>query len=195
MSRPKTIKQEQIDAEKAFERHQMIGKRELLRRKLLAENILDLNEMYESQGYKAILGLDPPPQWSSYLGQVEVYYSRAEVERYRKIVQALVKTWGYNLDDFLDIPVTRLEDISKIIMDKNFIGTTGDEKERIDELFFQARNDASQDWRDTIAEFKGEQTSYDCQHKNMQVFEICSKCGKKVHVNVKCNNESEDKTI
>jgi len=162
------IKQKEINSEEAFTRHQRIGDRELQRRQLLAENIMDLNEMFESQGYKAILGFDPPPRWSAYLAQIEVYYSRAEVERWRKIVQRLVKDFGYELRDFLDIPVSRLQDIVSIATDK----------EKAKDLFYRARSNTPQDWKDTLCEFTGKPTSDECIHK-MSVWQICSKCGTK----------------
>lgn len=161
----------EIDSQKAFERHQKIIDREKMRRQLLAENVFDLNEMFETQEYKVILGFDPPPVWSGYLSQIEIYYSRAKVERWRKIVEKLVKSFGFDIIELFDIPESRLEDIARN-------ATT---KEQVKELLLTAKTNTPQDWKDTLAEFKGLPTSLDCKH-SAGIFKICSKCGMKEKV-------------
>jgi len=161
----KPLDKEKINPDEAFETHQRICKRELQRRALLVENIIDLQKMFDKQLYKAILGFDPPPVWSGYLGLIEIYYTRSEVERYRKIFGYFVGEKKYKLEDILDIPVTRLENI-----------VNANPTEKLDELLEQARQLTSLEWKNALAETMGKPTSWECKH-SMRLKQICSKCG------------------
>lgn len=165
MPRGKIISKDKIDVDKAFEVHSRIVERELARRALLADNVKDLTWMFDTQHYKGILGFDPPPQWTGYLGMVELYYSRAEVERWRKIYHYF-DSIDTSLDTVFDIPPTRLEDIAKIAPDVI----------KLNLLLSQARQLGSLEWKNALAEFQGKPTSDECDHK-MRIEERCTKCG------------------
>ena len=161
-------KSKEVDSITAFNRHQTIIGREIARRRLFAENVLDLSEMFENQEYKVILGFDPPPQWSGYLSQVEVYYSRGQVERWRKIVKKLIKDFGFIIDEIVDIPEGRLEDITKI----------SETKDEANELIVIAKTALPRDWKITINKRIGKPNPDDCEHKP-EHFAICKRCGNK----------------
>lgn len=166
MAKQKQIDRDKIDVDKAFAVHVRITDREVARRALLVDNIKDLVWMFETQSYKAILGFDPPPQWTGYLGMVEIYYSRAEVERWRKIWLRLVVDLGLDLVPIISVPTTRLEDIARV--------ATGTQHTL--DLIAQAKELGSLEWRNVIAELQGKPTSYDCKH-NMKLEQICKSCG------------------
>ena len=157
-----------VNSQEAFDRHNEIKKRESMRRQLLALNIEDISKMYETQGYRVILGDDPTPPWTAYLAEVELFYSRAQVERWRRIYQKFVKEFELTLDKFFDVPETRLEDMSKVVKNKS----------EIDEWLNRALTATSLDWRNFIAEAMGKVTTEECEHK-FKIFEICNTCGTK----------------
>ena len=165
MPRQKQVKKEDINFDKAFEVHSRICDREQARRALLVDNIKDLVWMFDTQSYKGMLGSNPPPVWAGYLGLVEIYYSRSEVERWRRI-------WHYfqsidvKLQDLFDVPETRLEDIAKIAPDS----------QKALELYGQAKVLGSLEWRNALAEFQGKPTSDECVHQ-FRVEQKCKKCG------------------
>ena len=157
----------ELNSEKAFERHQSIIRRELERRKLFLENISDLWEMFNTQEYKVILGLDDA-QWAGYLGEVAIYYTRSQVERWRKIWQKLEKELEIKPETFIDIPETRLADISNLVSSK----------EEVEDWFSKARTAIPLDWKNHLAEYRGKPTSEECKH-NFQGYEICKICGER----------------
>jgi hypothetical protein len=157
----------EINGERAFARHQKIADRELERRALFLENVRDLVEMFESEDFKAILGFDPPPTWAGYLGQIEVFYSRAQVERWRK-VWTFCKTNNIDLLDVVEAPESRIEDISRI---------KGLNREEYAELITKAKLLTSRDWKDTIAPFLGKVTTDECMHPHPKVYIECTTCG------------------
>src|SRR3990172_7733273 len=152
--RKKSIKESQIAPREAFERHERIMEREKARRGLLMQNIEDLVQMFETQQYKAILGFDPPPTWAGYLGQVEVFYTRAEVERWRVIYTVLVQRFGIPLELFFDIAVTRLHEISRI----------STSKENAEEWIEKARVLTASDWREATRDALGKVSVHTCPH-------------------------------
>lgn len=159
---------------KAFNIHKQIEAREIKRRELFAQNVLDLVQMHDEKLYEPILGFDPPPKWSGYLGLIELFYSRSQVERWRKIINKLVKDWDIEPKVFITIPETRLEDIANLIQDK---------KEGL-ELLAQAGTVTAMDWRRIVQELKGEPTSDTCKH-GYEVYRICKKCGDKIHQDIR----------
>ena len=150
----------------AFQRHQNICEREKQRKLLLIENIVDLVSMYNSEDYKLILGDENSP-WSGYLGQIEIFYSRAKVERWRKIWKQLISKWDFTPEELFEVPETRLEDICSI----------GVSKVHISELLEQAKQLTAHDWKIIVDKAKGKVTSEDCKHEDSKTFKICSKCG------------------
>src|SRR3990167_4288092 len=158
MPRHKQIKKEQINIDEAFNRHQDIAKREQMRRSLFLDNIRDLIKIFDGQEYKVILGNDPPPTWAGYLGQVEVYYTRTQIERWRKIFKVLCEQFKINELDLIEVPESRLGDISSIAINQD------DAKE----LLAQAITCISQDWKDIVANKKGKPSSDECDHKGKE---------------------------
>lgn len=186
MSRVKEIKKESIDADKAFDVHKLICERELARRALLVDNIVDITEkMFGEQLYKPLLGSDPNPVWSGYLGLVEIYYSRSQVERYRKIYNFFFKKHGFKMIEVLAVPDSRLDQI---------VIANSKDKEKVIELIEQAKILDSRQWRDAVAEAQGKPTSDDCKH-NMRVEERCTKCGTAHVIQVPKENESNSQKI
>ena len=185
--KPKKISQEKISVDEAFTRHSKIVNRENTRRGLLLENVEDLVKMFDTQQYKVILGFDPEPHWSGYLAQVEVYYSRAEVERWRKIWRRLVQELKIKPEELILVPVTRLEDIARFVRSTN----------EAEEMLGAAKINTPQDWKDTLAKYNGQPTSLDCDHKGSKIFKICGKCGIKhvIEVNINALNESQNSKI
>lgn len=181
MSRTKKIQKDSINVDKAFDIHSKICDREVARRALLLDNIKDLVWMFETQSYKAILGFDPPPKWSGYLGMVEMYYSRAEVERWRKIY-SYFNNPAFEIDKLMKLPVTRLEDIARLNPD---IPTAID-------LVAQAEVLSSLDWKNTLAEKAGKPTSWDCQH-TFKIQEHCTRCG--LNHEIDAGNEQNNKKV
>lgn len=168
MPKVKQIKIADIDFDKAFDVHKMICEIELQRRELLAKNIRLLTEMFDKQYYKAILGEPPTPRWAGYLGMIEIYYSRGEVERWRKIYHVFVEDFQMKFETFIEIPVSRLEQIAQFA--KN--------KEDAEKLISLAAHNNPQEWRDTLLIHEGKPDHYDCEHTN-KIFQECTKCGNK----------------
>jgi hypothetical protein len=158
-------------ADRAFALNTKIIENEQRRRALLIENIGLLSEVFEGEFYKEILG-DPEGTFAGFLGQVEVYYTRAEVMRYIKIRQKLVGEFGFDLKTLLDIPVTRLENVASYC----------ESKESAEKMLDVAKVALSSDWRDEVNELRGKHTSTDHEHDFSKVVKICSICGRKQNV-------------
>lgn len=155
-------------AQKAFEIDKSIKENELTRRKLFISNILNLIQMYDEDLYKYILGEGVEPKWSSYLADVEKFYSRSKIERWRRIINKLVKKLGIDINSIADIPETRLKELCSVC----------DTKEKAEELITQAKVLTSLDFKNLIRKEKGLPTTDECEHILVE-YEICSKCGLK----------------
>lgn len=180
------MNQEQLQekGKEAFLLHQNIIDRELIRRKLFLENVSDLVKMHKTKLYKIQIG-DKNAQWSSYLSQVELYYSRGEVEKWRNIFSNFVEKFAIDPLTFVDIPSSRLEEISRI----------AESKEKAEEYFHQARVLTPQFWKDFIAEVTGKPTSDEHDHK-FSMFRICKDCGLKIHQDFgTIQNEQKNETV
>lgn len=162
-------RQEEQRGSKAFNLSQKVANNELERRRLFLENIKILREIRDEELYKDILG-DEHGKWAGYLGDVEVYYSRWQVQRWIFILERLVDGFGLDPSTFFDIPESRLEEIAQHANSSNATF-----------LVDSARTLIPQAWRDTIAELKGKPTSEICHH-NYQVYEICRVCGSRHQV-------------
>lgn len=178
----KKLTDKEIDGAKAFELHQKISNQEQMRRALFLSNVQAIEELYDTQGYKAILGYDPTPTWEAYLSQTEVFYSRAQIERWRKIYQKLVKEYGIDLIDYLEVPETRMEDISRLSLNKL----------DADELLHKAKVLTPQGWKDEISVRTGKANSLDCPHSKTKVYIQCVKCGVKHEQDIGDKHESSD---
>ncbi|HOE15458.1 MAG TPA: hypothetical protein PLH82_02125 [Candidatus Paceibacterota bacterium] len=177
--RIKQLRLDQINSDEAFNRHQRIAEREKIRRELLIENMRDLLQQFGTQGYKVILG-DEDSEWTAYLSEVEVFYPRTRIDRWRKILSVLVNSYHIEPLSFIDIPEIRLEAVSKL--SKN--------KDEALEWLSRARTAVPLDWRNHIAEHYGKPTSEECQH-DFQRFEICRICGKKHVLGDNCSDVEE----
>jgi hypothetical protein len=151
--------------EKGFKLHKLIEENEKKRRALLLENVLYLNEILTDQLYKEILG-DEEAEWVAYLAQLQVYYTRSEVIRWIRIKRKLVDEFGLDASILVEVPITRLENICGVAVDKA----------QAEQLIGVAKVQLGKDWKDTIAALKGKPTMEECQHLFNQ-FEICKTCG------------------
>lgn len=159
----KKISKEEIDGKAFFVLNQRIIEREKNRRKLMIDNIEDIGKMLDEK-----LFLVEFENYAGFLGQIEVYYSRAEVWRLMKIKEKLIDEFKLNPMEFFDIDITRLEMVAKYAVDEKAAET----------LLGQARHLTSRDWRDTINTLRGKPQMENCSHKN-ELYEICKLCGNK----------------
>jgi hypothetical protein len=164
----KRISLDELNTEEAFNRHQSIIQREEARRKLLIENIIDITNLFDSEEYKAIIG-DEDASWSAYLSQLEVFYSRSEVNTWRRVINKFVNEYAIPIEELATIPVSRMKDLLSICKPDM-------EKERVYEFIGIAKTALPLDWKNVIAEQKGIPTSDDCEHQ-FDTVEICKKCG------------------
>ena len=146
-----------------FGLNKAIKEKELERRKLMIENIDTLANIFDKKLYKVEF-----EDWAGFLGQIEVFYSRTEVNRFLIIKKRLIDEFNFDPYTFLDIPVVRLENITKFA--KN--------KAHASELIDKAKTLTSQDWRNEINVLKGKPAMEDCKH-DFQGYEICKICGLK----------------
>lgn len=145
--------------------HTFITENEIKRRNLLAKNAELITEMIDTGAYKLVLGDEKAPV-TAYLAQLEVYYSRSEVSRFRAIVKTF-KALGVGLDVF-DIPDSRLTDIAKFAT-----------KENIEEFLMNARTFTSTDWNSYVRLQKGLPVEEDCVEHDFETIHVCKKCTKK----------------
>jgi len=153
---------------KAFELDKSIKENELVRRKLFIKNILGLVQMYEEKLYEYLQGEGIEPNWAGYLGDVEKYYTRSKIERWRKIINKLIKEFGIDINSIVEVPETRLEDISLV----------AENKEHAENLIMNAKILKSRDFKDLIRVNQGKPIMDDCEH-DFQEYKICKKCGLK----------------
>jgi hypothetical protein len=161
----KNMDEQQI-GELAFKLHQELTANEMMRRGLLVKNIEILEEIFSKGLYRDLLG-DPNAEWAGYLGSIDVFYSRAEVNRWLKIKKVLADKFGFNLMDLLDIPVSRLATIASV---------AGDAKQA-EELIGYAKTNLPRDWKDLINKLKGKNTIDDGHAHDFKRYEICRICG------------------
>lgn len=155
-------------AEAAFKQHEAIKQNEKIRRALLAQNAEILSSLFTSGDYKSIVG-DPDAEWSAYLAQVDVYYSRNEVDSYIKVYTKLTKELGIPKEVWIDIPITRLTDCLRLITASNW-----------EDWFATALTLTTRDWTLHVRESKGLTTEETVGHvHDNKLYEICKQCGKK----------------
>jgi len=164
---------EQEKAEQGFELNESIKKRELARRKLFGLNVIDLVRMYDDDLYQSVLGKGVEPKWSAYLSQIEVYYSRWQVERWRRFYNLYIKKLGLEIDSFIDIPESRLQALLPLVKTV----------EEAEEWFGKARILTAQDFSIEVREAKGLPLPDDCKHQH-EVYRICKRCGDKIKQDV-----------
>lgn len=160
--------QKEERAKQAFELDQSIKGNEKQRRKLLISNILDLIKMHDNGLYKSVLGEGVEPKWSGYLSDVGVFYTRSKIARWRRIITKLIQQYNLDINNLIDVPETRLEDIVRI--SKN--------KEDAELLIEKAKLYIGMDWINLVRTAKGKPTMEDCPH-NFEVYRVCKDCGAK----------------
>lgn len=148
----------------AFELNEKIKYNELLRRALFSENIKYLNQIQEKELYKEVLG-DENGEWAGFLGQIEIFYSRARVN---DMIRVYKKYSPFiDLKEIVDIPQTRLIEMISIITNENK-----------DDWFLKARTLTSRDFLIELRKAKGLQVEDECRHE-FQKYEVCKRCGEK----------------
>ena len=162
--------------EEAFQLYQEIKDNELQRRKLFISNMLDLVKMYDKKLYKEVLGEGTEPKWSGFLADVAIYYSRAKIERWQRIIEKLVKEFNIEVDSFIDIPETRIDEVIDIVKRIERKEKRKIKKEEVEKLLNTAREIIPLDWKNIIRKSKGEETTEECKHE-FQIYQICKKCG------------------
>lgn len=164
--RTKSKSLEEINAEKAFATHQRIVEREKKMRELKMENIVDYDDMYQSQGYRVVMG-DQGASWSSYLSQVDVYRSRSEINAWTKLYERLCVEYGFSKDILVDIPIGRLVAVA-------VLATSKDDAQ---EMITLARGASTVDWKEEINKRKGKPMPEDGHQHNFAHLAVCEKCG------------------
>jgi len=156
--------------EEAFNLYQQVKDNEKTRRKLFILNVVSLTEIYNKNLYKEILGEEVEPKWNGLLADLEIYYTRSKIERWRKIITKLVGELKIDPEKLIEIPETRLENIVSIY-DK--------QDAEINDLLELAKNMIPIDWRNLVRSAQGKVTTDDCDHE-FQEYQICKKCGFRV---------------
>ena len=150
------MNQEEIQGQNYFNLKQRIIEREKDRRTLFIENLPDLSLMFDSNLYKTEF-----EDWAGFLGEIEIFYSRNEVDTWRRIYDRF-KELEISPEDYVDVPISRLDQIRQFAEDKEIA---------ID-LLDKAKVLTSRDWKDEIAEKQGRPVSANCSH-DYKLYEIC----------------------
>lgn len=158
------MSKEERQGENLFFLNQRIQDRETQRRKLFLENVADLKKIFDEELFKLEY-----ENWAGFLGQLGVYYSRNEVDTWRKVYEFFIDKHNFDPDIFIGVPVSRLDDIRRLETIN---------KVQISELIDKAKELPSRDWKDEIAEFLGKPTTSDCKH-DYTTYDICNTCGEK----------------
>jgi hypothetical protein len=151
--------------EKAWLLHNTIQTNELLRRKLLFDNMQALNELHAHKLYQVVLG-DQSAPWRAYLGQHEVFYTASKVYTLEKIYQKFVKELNVNTEILARIPTTKLSNLIAIVNNDN-----------VHEWLTKAETLTTQDFADELRKTQGKISYLDCSHTDSKRYEICSTCG------------------
>lgn len=149
---------------KAFELHKIIVENVRAIREKNLENYLLLDSIQEEELYKTILG-DEDSEFVAYLADVDIFYTRAKVERWKLIRKKLMKEMELDYTLLLNVPEFRLEEIARY----------GKDKQTVLELLEQAKTLLSFDWANVVLALRGKQTMEECSHK-FKEYEICSTC-------------------
>ena len=155
----------EIDKEKLgemfFKLNESVKDKERTRRALMIENIKDICNIFNNKLYKVEF-----EEWTGFLGQIEIFYSRTEINRFIKIKKRLIDEFGFDAYKIFDIPVTRLENIAVYSKDK----------EQAQELLGKANVLTSRDWRNEMNKLRRRPQMEDCKHQCVG-YEICNFCG------------------
>lgn len=173
MPRTKELNKEERRGEEAFSNwKELTDNIEIIRQKTV-KNAELFTKIYDNQWWKDILG-NEDAQWTELLGQVEVFYSRAEVARWMMLYKRLAVEFGFALEDLVGIPVMRLENIAK------YCDTSSQAEHYVD----LAKTLSASDWKDEINKLRGKPTRDECKHANgFTKIEVCPTCGEKHKIN------------
>lgn len=160
------LSQEQ-KGEAAFKYHTEIVANETERRKLLSRNAELLTDMIGLGLYKIFLG-DETAQPAAYLSQLEVFYSRLQLNRLRAIQRHFKERLGIDPVTIFDIPESRLSDLLVVTTPEN-----------VEELLGLARTMLPRDWAAHIRGLKNLPTPESCPGHKYVEYEICAICGEK----------------
>lgn len=154
--------------DKAFALHVKLTANVGAIRQLTLENYEILKEIQDEELYKDILG-DETADFKAYLADVDVFYSRAKVDRWHKIRKRLLTEFGIVIEELYNVPETRLEQIAYLSKDKDHAL----------ELLSKAKILLSLDWTNEIRMLKGLPTTDECKHDPREVPATakCIKCG------------------
>lgn len=151
---------------KAWELNEEIKNNEEQRRVLLARNAVLLSEILDKKYYKELLGFEDA-EWSGYLADLDIYYTRNQINTYVRIHNKLTRELKIDPEDWIRIPVTRLGECLPFITRENY-----------EEWFSKASMCISSDWRIELDRAKGKEIEDDHKH-DMVNYEICRICGEK----------------
>jgi len=152
----------------AWKLDQTIKENEEQRRFLLVENARLLSEIYDNQYYKDLLGFEDA-EWGGYLGDIEVYYSRNQINTYIKVYKKLVRELAILSSTWDSLPITRLADCSSLLTAEN-----------AEEWFAKISVLTSKDWQIELRKARGQLTEDDDHTHDMVEYDVCRKCGLKI---------------
>lgn len=169
----KELTREERRGSEAFEAWKKLTDNISNRRKIDVENAKLFTEIFDNQWQKDILG-DEEATWLAFLAQPEVFYTRSEVNRFMILHKRLAVEWGFILEDFFDINVTKLENIAKYCKSSS-------EATHYLEL---ARTLSSSDWKEEMNKLTGKPSMAECKHQDTKTLTVCGVCGHKDVVGV-----------
>ena len=165
----KELTKEERRGERAFEAWKKLTENIANIRKFTIENAKLFTEIYDNQWQKDILG-DEEASWVAFLAQPEVFYTRSEINRFMILHKTLSVEWGFVLEDLLDIPITKLENIAR------YCKSSSEAQHYLD----LARTFSSADWKEEMNKLVGKPSAVDCNHVGLiKKYAVCSKCGNK----------------
>lgn len=159
----------------AFEIDTRIKDRENKRRILLAENAKDLATILEQKYYKELLGDEDAP-WAGYLSDLQVFYSRNEIDCLIRVYKKLSGKLNIPKEAWIEVPISRLIDILPLVDEKNY-----------EKWFVKGLTLTTRDWNIEVRHAKGKVTEEDEHEHRNQTYEICKVCGKKAKVHKHSN--------
>lgn len=158
---------DETKAQLAYSIHEGIIENEKIRRLLTHKNAELLSQMKDEKLYQIILG-DENSDWAGYLGQIDLYYTRAQVYDLIRIYNAITKQLEVNADELIMIPKTRLIELLPILTKQNY-----------KEWLAKAQTLLSKDFRIELRKHKGLLTEDDEHTHELTTYEQCNLCGHK----------------
>lgn len=154
----------------AFKIHTEISVLEKNRRVLALEMGKRLSEIYETQGFKDILG-DEDATWKEYLAQPNVFFSRLKARKLFSIARKYLNELQLDMNLVSAVPTERLEQLCNLITAENSA-----------ELLAKAALLGPADWKITLNELKGVKEIVCTEHK-IEIIKKCEICGQKQNDN------------